>query len=151
MKYRFAAFCRLSLSKPFPSSDTESSKPLSCKVKDIVTKVRAYRTALEIKLLHTCEINALSRESCKTDMSFCKINSFPFFVQMIFALSYKEARVWVATDGDLLCINRAAAFAIIKFYPSAVYEPAHHPGDPNYLNHYHLIGAHTNHIWFLGP
>ena len=45
---------------------------------------------LEIKLLHTCEINALSRDSCKTDMSFCKINSFPFFVQMIFALSYKE-------------------------------------------------------------
>ena len=90
MKYGFAAFCRLSLSKPFPSSDTESSKPLSCKVKDIVTKVRAYRTALEIKLLHTCEINALSRDSCKTDMSFCKINSFPFFVQMIFALSYKE-------------------------------------------------------------
>ena len=69
----------------------------------------------------------------------------------VVALSYKEARVWVATDGDLLCINRAAAFAIIKFYPSAVYEPAHHPGDPNYLNHYHLSGAHTNHIWFLGP
>ena len=90
VKYGFAAFCRLSLSKPVPSSDTESSKPLSCKVKDIVTKVRAYRTALEIKLLHTCEINALSRDSCKTDMSFCKINSFPFFVQMIFALSYKE-------------------------------------------------------------
>ena len=79
-----------SLSKPFPSSDTESSKPLSCKAKDIVTKVRAYRTALEIKLLHTCEINALSRDSCKIGMLFCKINSFPFFVQMIFALSYKE-------------------------------------------------------------
>ena len=69
----------------------------------------------------------------------------------VVALSYREARVWVAANGDLLCINRAAAFAIIKFYPSAVYEPAHHQGDPNYLNHYHLSGAHTNHIWFLGP
>ena len=69
----------------------------------------------------------------------------------VVALSYKEARVWVAANGDLLCINRTAAFAIIKFYPSAVYEPAHHRGDPNYLNHYHLSGAHTNHIWFLGP
>ncbi len=66
------------LSNPFPSSDTESSKPLSCKAKDIVTVVLAYRTALEIKLLLTCETKAPSRDNCETGISFCKINSFRF-------------------------------------------------------------------------
>ena len=36
-----------------------------------------------------------------------------------------------------------------KFYPSAVYEPAHKKGC-GYLNHYHLSTAHQNHIWFYG-
>ena len=58
--------------------------------KEIVTAVRAYRTALEIRLLLTCETKAPSRDNCETGMSFCKINSFPFFAHTIFALSYKE-------------------------------------------------------------
>ncbi len=76
-------------------------KPLSIirygKQQTIVTQgkrdcyaVRAYRTALEIRLLLTCETKAPSRDNCETDMSFCKINSFPFFAHTIFALSYKE-------------------------------------------------------------
>ena len=45
--------------------DTESNKPLSCKAKDIVTVVWAYRTALASRLLLTCETNALSRGNCE--------------------------------------------------------------------------------------
>ncbi len=64
-------------------------------------------------------------------------------------LSYSDAQDWVAKGGDLLCINLGAAFAIIKFWPSAIWEPAHHPDDPNYLPHFHLSSAHENHIWYL--
>lgn len=65
-------------------------------------------------------------------------------------LTYSEARNWIDRGGNLLCIDRAAAFAIIRFYPSARYEPAHHNGTCGYLNHYHLSSAHKNHIWFYG-
>ena len=62
-------------------------------------------------------------------------------------LEYSQARAWVEKGGDLLCINHAAAIAIVKFYPTAVWDPKHGEG---YLNHYHLSAAHTNHIWYYG-
>ena len=64
-------------------------------------------------------------------------------------LTYSEARVWVECGHNLLCRNHASAIAIVKFYPSAVYEPAHKK-NCGYLNHYHLSTAHQNHIWFYG-
>ena len=49
---------------------------------------------------------------------------------------------------DLLCRDRAAAFAIIKFYPNAIWHKAHRD---EYLNHYHLANSHhKNHIWYYG-
>lgn len=65
-------------------------------------------------------------------------------------LTYSEARDWIDRGGNLLCINRAAAFAIIRFYSPAEYEGAHRGGICGYLNHYHLSSAHQNHIWFYG-
>jgi hypothetical protein len=68
-------------------------------------------------------------------------------------LTYSEARIWVSSGNNLLCKNHAAAFAIIKFYPSAVWDPAHggkYGKENGYLNHYHLSSAHTNHIWYYG-
>jgi len=64
-------------------------------------------------------------------------------------MSYSEARLWVAMGNNLLCKDRAAAIAIVKFYPSAEWDPAHRD-EANYLNHYHLNGAHGNHIWYYG-
>ena len=66
-------------------------------------------------------------------------------------LTYSEAREWVAKENDLLCKDHAAAFAIVKFYPSAIWEPGHYGGiQCGYLNHYHLSSAHKNHIWYYG-
>lgn len=76
--------------KPLSIIDTESSRPLSRKAKEIVTAVRAYRTALEIRLLLTCETKAPSRDNCETGMSFCKINSFPFFAHTILRCHTKK-------------------------------------------------------------
>ena len=64
-------------------------------------------------------------------------------------LTYSEARVWVDCGNNLLCRDRASAIAIVKFYRSARYEPAHQCKE-GYLNHYHLSTAHQNHIWFYG-
>ena len=66
-------------------------------------------------------------------------------------LTYSEAFAWAAQEHDLLCIDRAAAISIVKYFPSARYEPAHNKGKKGYLNHYHLSSAHKNHIWFYGP
>lgn len=65
-------------------------------------------------------------------------------------LSYSEAQVWAASGNDLLCINRSAAIAIVKFYPSAIWDPAHGSKENGYLDHYHLSSAHSNHIWYYG-
>lgn len=65
-------------------------------------------------------------------------------------LTYSEARTWVAMENDLLCINHEAAFAIIKFYPSARWDRRHGLAVEGYLHHYHLSSAHKNHIWYLG-
>lgn len=65
-------------------------------------------------------------------------------------LSYTEAHLWVAMGNDLLCKDRAAAIAIVKFYPSARWDPAHGDREAGYLNHYHLSSAHDNHIWYYG-
>lgn len=63
-------------------------------------------------------------------------------------LTYSDAMDWVLQEKNLLCIDRAAAIGIVKFFPSAIHDYARHPG---YLNHYHLSSAHKNHIWYYGP
>ena len=65
-------------------------------------------------------------------------------------LTYAEALVWVAQEQNLLCKNHTAAKGIVKFYPSAILDCAHGPIECGYLKHYHLNGAHSNHIWFFG-
>ena len=66
-------------------------------------------------------------------------------------LTYSEARAWVAAENNLLCVDHAAAIAIVKFYPSAVWDSAHGGGiSCGYLHHYHLSSAHSNHIWYYG-
>ncbi len=65
-------------------------------------------------------------------------------------LTYSEAQLWVASENNLLCINHAAAIAIVKFYPTAIWDPAHGSKESGYLNHYHLSSAHKNHIWYYG-
>ena len=66
-------------------------------------------------------------------------------------LTYSEARQWVAAEGDIVCRDHASAIAIVKFYPSAIWESAHGGGvECGYLNHYHLSTAHKNHIWYYG-
>ena len=64
--------------KPFPSSDTESSRPLSRRAKEIVTAVRAYRTALEIRLLLTCETRPHQGITAKQVYHFVKSILFRF-------------------------------------------------------------------------
>lgn len=65
-------------------------------------------------------------------------------------LTYSEARIWVEMGNDLLCRNYAAAYAIVKFYPSARWDRRHSCTDFRYLNHFHLSSAHGNHIWYFG-
>ena len=70
-------------------------------------------------------------------------------VTPITPLTYSEARQWVEAGGNLLCRNLGAAIAIVKFYPSARWDPPHDRNPLNgYLPHYHLSSAHTNHIWY---
>ena len=63
------------------------------------------------------------------------------------SLTYSEARQCVDSGRDLLCINKSAAIAIVKFYPSQTCDEVHGEG---YLHHYHLSTAHQNHIWYYG-
>ncbi|MBO7196472.1 MAG: hypothetical protein J6V80_03975 [Clostridia bacterium] len=70
-------------------------------------------------------------------------------------LTYDQARAWAAAEQNLLCINRDAALAIVSYYPSAIWHPAHKGGIPcGYLNHFHLNKGHEykhkNHIWYYG-
>ena len=65
-------------------------------------------------------------------------------------LTYSQAQSWVASGNDLLCRNHSSAIAIVKFWPSAIWECRHGCASGGYLNHYHLSKAHTNHIWYLG-
>ena len=71
-------------------------------------------------------------------------------VAPLMPLSYRDAQLWVAVGGNLLCVNHAAAIAIVKFYPSAKWDGRHGCPDSGYLNHYHLSSAHGNHIWYWG-
>ena len=64
-------------------------------------------------------------------------------------LTYSMARMQVDAGNSLLCRDHASAIAIVKFYPSARWEPAHNK-EKGYLNHYHLSSAHDNHIWYFG-
>ena len=63
-------------------------------------------------------------------------------------LTYSEAKQFVAAGGDIVCRNWASAIAIIKFYPSARWDPPKRR--EGYLPHYHLNNAHGNHIWYYG-
>ena len=66
-------------------------------------------------------------------------------------LTYSDAMAWASSEKNLLCMDHAAAIAIVKFFPSARWEPAHRGGLAcGYLNHYHLSTAHKNHIWYYG-
>ena len=63
-------------------------------------------------------------------------------------LTYSEAKQFVAAGGDIVCRNWTSAIAIIKFYPSARWDPLKRR--EGYLPHYHLNNAHGNHIWYYG-
>ena len=72
-------------------------------------------------------------------------------------LTYQQARDWAALENNLLCINQAAALAIVSFYPHYICDPPHNENDCRYLPHYHLnngrdpeTGYHRSHIWYLG-
>ena len=67
-------------------------------------------------------------------------------------MTYIKAKEWVAGENNILCINRQAAFAIVKFYPNFVWHPAHKGGIKcGYLIHYHLVkNGHKKHIWYFG-
>ena len=71
------------------------------------------------------------------------------------ALSFQEACTWVAQGNNVLCINQAAAYAIIieNGYRNAVGPENSNEGDPNFLWHYHPTRNHTGydsiHIWFF--
>ena len=64
------------------------------------------------------------------------------------ALTYTEARKVIDSGGDIVCINRSAAIAVVKYYPTAIWDKAHGSWEDGYLDHYHLSTAHTNHIWY---
>ncbi len=66
-------------------------------------------------------------------------------------LTYSEAKAWAAAENNLLCKDHSSAIAIVKFYPTAIWDAAHKGGTScGYLNHYHLSSAHKNHIWYYG-
>lgn len=65
-------------------------------------------------------------------------------------LTYQEATIWATSGGNILAVHHKAAFAIVKFFPSARWDGKHGCGKSGYLNHYHLSSAHGNHIWYLG-
>ena len=71
-------------------------------------------------------------------------------VTPIVPLTYSQARLWVEMERNLLCTNKSAAIAIVKFYPSAIWDPPHGNIQEGYLPHYHLSSAHNNHIWYYG-
>ena len=71
-------------------------------------------------------------------------------VVQIEGLTYTQARTLASMGGDIVCADRGAAIAIVKFYPSARWDMAHGSKEEGYLNHYHLSSAHTNHIWYYG-
>jgi len=65
-------------------------------------------------------------------------------------LSYSTAKLHALAGGNILCVNHAAAYALVKNIPSARWDGRHGSAESGYLNHYHLSSAHDNHIWYLG-
>ena len=65
-------------------------------------------------------------------------------------LTYSEAQMWVSEGRNLLCRDRSAAIAIVKFWPSSFWDGRHGCATSGYLNHYHLSTAHGNHVWYIG-
>ena len=64
-------------------------------------------------------------------------------------LTYSEAQMWVSEGRNLLCRDRSAAIAIVKFWPSSFWDGRHGCATSGYLNHYHLSTAHGNHVWYI--
>lgn len=62
-------------------------------------------------------------------------------------LSYPEARLRVAAQLDIMCINQKAAIGLVKFYPSAI-GPERDRNKPEYYYHYHLSPDRKSHIWY---
>ena len=65
-------------------------------------------------------------------------------------LTYSEAQMWVSEGRNLLCRDRSAAIAIVKFWPSSFWDGRHGCATSGDLNHYHLSTAHGNHVWYIG-
>ena len=65
-------------------------------------------------------------------------------------LTYSEAQMWVSEGRNLLCRDRSAAIANVKFWPSSFWDGRHGCATSGYLNHYHLSTAHGNHVWYIG-
>ena len=104
--------------------------------------------------------NATARKRAKTEVavasktfeeySYWTAEIIDGYVVPLVPLTYEEAFAWAAEGRNLLCKNRAAAIAIVRFFPSSRWEEAHGKRECGYLNHYHLSSAHNNHIWYLG-
>ena len=88
--------------------------------------------------------------SIKTSYNYWSAEIFCGLVLPIKPLTYSEARIWASCENDLLCRNHSAAIAIVKFYPTAIWDEAHGDKNCGYLDHYHLSSAHKNHIWYYG-
>ena len=68
----------------------------------------------------------------------------------VMPLTYPSAKLYALAGGNILCVNHAAAYALVKNIPSARWDGRHGCAESGYLNHYHLSSAHDNHIWYLG-
>ena len=73
------------------------------------------------------------------------------------SLTYEQAREMVfkmAAYNDpkmgIMCINRDAALAIVRFYPNYEGPENHNPSDIRYYWHYHINRNNHFHIWYYG-
>ncbi len=108
-----------------------------------------YRNSLTVSMPKT-EENEYSKSSNEILYNYWTADIVGGNVVPVKALSYSEAVIWAASENDLLCRNHSAAFAIVKFYPTAIWEAAHGDKQCGYLDHYHLSSAHKSHIWYYG-
>lgn len=86
---------------------------------------------------------AIPKEPPKTDYQYWSAALVNKQVVQIEGLTYTQARTLASMGGDIVCADRGAAIAIVKFYPSARWDMAHGSKEEGYLNHYHLSSAHT--------
>ena len=65
----------------------------------------------------------------------------------ILPLSYPKAIATVKIGGNIICIDKARAFAVAKWFPGSYLEGPH--GGEGYYSHYHISSKHgPPHIWF---